>query len=75
MVKEKEFSHIEVRVVRNPKWLKNKHPFYLSESFPLCNMKLPKRFENMTEDKLTDLKLWFVYHVTEFLKIEEEHHG
>jgi len=71
---EKEFSHIEVHVVRNPKWLQKKHPFYLSISFPLCDLELPKRFENMTEKELEGLKLWFVYHATEFARLKGENH-
>ena len=67
---EKEFSHIEVRAVRNPKWLEKKHPFYLSDSFPLCNLELPKRFENMKEENLIGLKLWFVYHATNFARLK-----
>ena len=45
----KQFSHIELFLVRNPEWLKEheKLGFILSESFPLAKCDLPKGFENM----------------------------
>jgi len=66
----KEFSHIEIRVIRNPKWLEKKHPFYLSDALPLCDLELPKRFENITEDGLKGLKLWFIFHATKFARLK-----
>lgn len=50
----KEFSHLEVRLVRNSRWLRQfeKRGFYLSESFPVAVFELPKVFENMSEKDL-----------------------
>lgn len=58
MTEPKEFTHIEVRAVRNPEWLKqfSKHGFYLSEDFPLGEFELPPNYENMTEDDIDSLR-------------------
>ena len=56
----KEFSHIELRLVRNPEWLKQfeKQGFFLSETFPLSEVPLPEAFKDMEEKDLDDLILW-----------------
>lgn len=59
MSEPKEFSHIEIRAVRNPKWLKQfeKQGFFLSDEFPLGDFELPDGYENMEEkdiDKLAE---------------------
>ena len=56
----KEFTHIEVRVIRNPEWLKphERQGFFLSECFPLEDYELPDAFANMTEGELNQLKQW-----------------
>jgi len=48
-LEKKQFSHIEVSLVRDPGWLKEheKLGFFLSESFPLAECKLPLGYENM----------------------------
>ena len=45
----KQFSHIEVRLIRNQQWLKNFEEIgmLLSDDFPLAKSRLPKNFENM----------------------------
>jgi hypothetical protein len=52
-----EFSHIEINVIRNPDWLKEreKKGFFLSESFPLGEYKLPPGFESMKEQDIDRL--------------------
>ena len=59
---EKEFSHIEVRLVRNEKWLEphEKRGFFLSEDFPLGEFYLPSRFWDMTEADIDKLKEWLI---------------
>ena len=59
---ETEFSHIEIRVIRNPKWLEphEKRGWFLSEEFPIADFELPPRFMDMDEDGLDDFKKWFI---------------
>jgi len=54
----KEFSHISIVAVRNPKWLEphEKEGFYLSTEFPIIDLELPAGFEDMTEKDLDTLK-------------------
>ena len=53
-----EFSHIEIRAVRNPKWLKphEKQGFFLSEYFPLGDFELPEGYEEMIESDIYALQ-------------------
>jgi hypothetical protein len=53
-----EFSHIEVRAIRNPEWLKQfeKQGFFLSETFPLGDFELPEGYEEMTESDIYALR-------------------
>ena len=57
-----EFSHIEVRVVRNPEWLEpyEKSGWFLSEDFPIASFELPPRFFDMNEGGLDKFKEWFI---------------
>lgn len=54
----KEFDHIEVKVIRNPEWLKHfsRQGFYLSEEFPVVDIALPEDLENIQEEDLHKLK-------------------
>lgn len=56
----KEFSHIEIKVIRNPEWLKQfeKEGYFLSEVFPLENYDLPPHLKTITEGELDRLKRW-----------------
>jgi len=62
MSEEKEFSHIEIRLVRNPKWLEpyEKRGIFLSEEFPIGELWLPSRFWDMTEDDIDEFKKWLL---------------
>jgi hypothetical protein len=62
----KEFSHIEVRAIRNPEWLKvrEKQGFFLSEEFPLGEFKLPGGYENMTEKDIDGLRFRLTLEIT-----------
>ena len=62
MTEEVEFSHIEIRIVRNPKWLEKfeKKGFFLSEFFPIGELWLPSRFWNMTEKDIDSFKAWLL---------------
>lgn len=68
----KEFSHIEVRIVRNEKWLKQHHPFYLSETFPIADFELPSKFDGMCENDLEDLRKWLLERLDKILDLREE---
>jgi len=61
---EQEFSHIEIRAIRNPKWLKyyEQQGFFLSEDFPVADFKLPTGFKNMTEGDI-DLLQYRIIHL------------
>ena len=48
----KEFEDLELILNRNEKWLKQQHPFYLSEHFPIINLVLPKELEYLEEKDL-----------------------
>ena len=56
----KEFSHLEVRLIRNPEWLEQfeKKGWFLSEELPIGEFDLPDCFKNMEENDLDELKLW-----------------
>ncbi len=65
----REFSHIEIRLVRNEEWLKKKLPFFLSEWFPIADFDLPRQFEDMTETDLSELKKWIIERLEKHLDL------
>lgn len=71
---EPEFSHIEVRLVRNPDWLKSheKRGFFLSENLPIIDLAIPTQFQNMCEADYGELVNWFVRQIHAPLMIREE---
>ena len=59
MTETNEFTHIEIKVVRNPKWLQQgwKQGFYLSEEFPLGDFELPEGYGDVTEADIDNLRV------------------
>ena len=58
--KMKEFSHLEIRAVRNPKWLEphDKRGFFLSTGFLLGEFEMG-RFKDHTEGNIEELWEFF----------------